>query len=281
VALGPRFGIDLTSVPGVPGMDSLKSMLDTRKEGKLLLVGDEKNVIVEVDGQEVARTLPATLTGLPPGRTVKVSVASTKGMFRTEVTLAEGESRKLQVNFVGREMASTPSNQPRPETNAPSVPKVTMRLSIVGRDRVPVSPNGLTITLNNQTVPAEAPVASVPLDSPLYLVIDNPRYRRFEREFRVSKSDVPTGRDYMMQVELEPIRFGKVTIRTYPSAAFATIKGEGRVWEKETPLEDLDLPVGRYEIRLRSLVYDEKTIRDVRIEEGKLTKIVEQLEIKN
>ncbi len=272
--VGPKFGIDMTSMPG---FSSIKSMFESRKEAKLTLVGDEKNVVVELDGQEMARTLPATLTNLPPNKTLRVSVASTKGSFKTEVTLTEGESRKVQVNFVDRNVASAPLPT---APNAPTIPKVTMRLSIVGKDRVPVSPTGLSILVNNQPVPAENPVVNVPLDSPLILIIDNPRYRRFEREFRVSRSEV-NGKEYSMQIELEPIKFGKLTIRTYPSAAFATIRGEGRTWEKETPLEDMDIPIGRYEVRLRSLVYDEKTIRDVRVEEGRLTKVVEQLEIKN
>jgi serine/threonine protein kinase len=272
-ALGPKFGIDMTSMPGI---STLKEMVSSRKEAKLILQGDEKNVIVEVDGQEVARSLPATVHSLPAGRTVQVVVSSTKGLFKTEVTLEEGESKKVAVNFVGRDVAS----QAPIRAVAPEIPKVTLRLSVVGRDRVPVSPNGLSIYVNNQPIPAEQPIVNVPLDSPLLLVIDNPRYRRFEREFKVSRSEV-SGKEHMMTVELEPIKFGKLTIRTYPSAAFATIKGEGRVWEKETPLEEMDLPVGTYEVRLRSLVYDEKMIRNVKVEDRRLTKVVEQLEIKN
>src|SRR5690606_6543901 len=110
--------------------------------------------------------------------------------------------RKLQVNFMGRDVASSNPTSAPLAANAPVVPKVTMRLSIVGRDRVPVSPTGLQILLNNQPVPADSPVVSVPLESPLHLIVDNPRYRRFEREFKVSKSDVGNGREFMMQVEL-------------------------------------------------------------------------------
>jgi hypothetical protein len=87
-------------------------------------------------------------------------------------------------------------------------------------------------------------------------------------------------REWLMDVQLEPSRFGFLTIHTTPSAN-ATIMFDGIPWTKKTPIEDEKIPVGEYSIKLSNEVLGmEKTIK-VSIQEGKAVNIDERLEIKN
>ena len=83
-------------------------------------------------------------------------------------------------------------------------------------------------------------------------------------------------------IALRVVELCGLTIRTEPSAATAVIiEPNGRRWERETPFEGVEIPVGVYEIRLKSMVYDEKVLKNVKVEEGQSTKIIERLEINN
>ncbi len=87
-------------------------------------------------------------------------------------------------------------------------------------------------------------------------------------------------KEWLMDISLDPLRFGYLTIRTTPSAD-ASIMIEGSKWKKKTPIENEKLPIGSYSIQLSNEVLGmEKTV-SVSIVEGKAITIDERLEIKN
>jgi hypothetical protein len=84
----------------------------------------------------------------------------------------------------------------------------------------------------------------------------------------------------LMDVSLEPMQFGMLSLATTPSAE-ATIYMDGKPWVQKTPIENEKIPVGTYNVRLRNdLLGMEKTIT-ISIQEGKITRRDEHLEIKD
>ena len=86
-------------------------------------------------------------------------------------------------------------------------------------------------------------------------------------------------REWLMDIQLEPEKFGFLTLHTTPSSDAAIPLDGGVPWKRKTPLENEKLPVGSYTIRLTNEVLGmEKTV-NVTIEEGKAVTIDEKLEI--
>ena len=145
-----------------------------------------------------------------------------------------------------------------------------------------ITPGGAggTLTVNGKNVDLSNPVIPVHPDEPLELVVERPGFRVFNREFVLDSRQLGTLTEWLMDVPLEPVRFGYVTIRTTPSAE-ATIMMDGKPWVKKTPIENEKLPVGFYTIKLSNDVLGmEKTV-NISVQEGKAVTVDTRLEIGN
>jgi serine/threonine protein kinase len=140
--------------------------------------------------------------------------------------------------------------------------------------------HGATVKVNQKVVTSDQPTLQLPMDSPLELTAEREGYRSLRREFVIDSRQVGDSNEMSMEVALEPLRFGFLTLRTVPSAdAFFSI--DGREITKRTPLENEKFPVGTYEVRLvNELLGMEKRIT-LQIQEGKVATLPdERLELK-
>lgn len=268
VVLGPEVGIEIPIVS-----DAVNEWLGGG-QAKLVLEGDAKGVQVYVNGQNVASTLPTTISGMPVGTALQVSVTGQQGVFAKEITLRKGEKKKIPVVLTPLDSGyNTATTSPAPASDG-SVKTIQLRLNI--------SPGGVgaTISVNGKLLDPLNPVTTVALDAPLELVAERPGFRTFRREFVLDSRQTGGLNEWLMDVPLEPVRFGLVTIRTTPSAD-AIILIDGRPWIKKTPMEGERIPVGTYNIRLVNEVLGmEKTVT-IQVQEGKSITLDERLEIKN
>lgn len=157
----------------------------------------------------------------------------------------------------------------------PVLPKMfPLRLNLIPPGGKPV------IAVGGKPIDSQNPVLTVTLDSPLELVVKRDGFRDLRREFFVESAQVSGLTEYVMDVQMEPVRFGFLSIHTTPSAD-AIILFEGKPWVKRTPFEREKVPVGTYTIKLvNELLGMEKTIVTT-VGEGKVIPIDERLEIKN
>ena len=137
-----------------------------------------------------------------------------------------------------------------------------------------------TITINGSPIDSEKLSATVPLNTPLELSIERPGFKSFRREFFIDSQQVVGLKSWSMEVHLELLNFGFLTIHTTPSAE-AIFTVDGATISKKTPLEDEKLPVGKYSIRLFNEVLGMEKYVSVSIEEGKSVIIDESLDLKN
>lgn len=140
--------------------------------------------------------------------------------------------------------------------------------------------DGVKILLNNKPLNPMDPSARVSLDAPLELSIQQAGFKPVTREFVLDSKQMNGLKEWAMDVTLEPLHFGFLTIRTIPSAD-ATAKIGNIIWKRKTPIQHEKMPNGTYTIELKNSVLGMEKLVTVTIEEGKSTNIDERLEIKN
>ncbi|HTL11432.1 MAG TPA: hypothetical protein VL588_03025, partial [Bdellovibrionota bacterium] len=180
------------------------------------------------------------------------------------------------------------NTQGRPQNGgnaAPAANTVLLRLNL--------SPGGMAdmqITVNGQAVDPANPSIRVPLDQPLELAAEHAGFRPLHREFVLDAHTVNGAQDWEMDVPLEPVRFGYLTIHTTPSAN-AVVRGlddqsrglasDRAPWVLKTPIEKEKFPVGVYSVLLENTVLGMEKSVTVNVEEGKAVTLSERLEIKH
>ncbi len=262
---GPEFGVR------VPFFSSFLGGWIGGSEARLVLMGSAKGVTVAVNGQTVASALPATLHGIPVGSLVRITVTGPSGHFQQDITLKKGEQKQISV-ILATSTGLTSGGSWR-KTALPDK-SIYLRLNI--------SPGGGSpaILVSGRAVDINNPVTIVPLDSPLELSIERTGYKPFKRDFVIDSRQVSGHNEWPAEIQLEPARFGFLTIHTTPSAD-ATILIDGSPWKKKTPIENEKLPAGNYSIRLINDVLGMEKIVSITIQEGKSVNVEERLEIKN
>jgi serine/threonine protein kinase len=256
--LGPQFGIRIPVIS--PMFDKFLPSSETR----LVLDGNESGVLVTIDGQKISSSLPATVKGIAPDVPHKIWVnAGSNGSFEQEVTVGRGERRvvKVVLEQTDRVIGSAPKS-------------ILLRLNLnPGGGGAKIMIDGKPLDLSNASV-------NIELDKSHELRIERPGYRTYQKDFTLSSAQYSGLKDYVMQVDMDPDRFGYLTIRTTPSAD-ATIMLDGKPWIRKTPIENEKLPVGTYNIRLSNEVLGmEKTIT-VSIQDGKAISVDERLQIRD
>lgn len=193
----------------------------------------------------------------------------------------------LQAYFGGTEV-ETPGEVPPAQSQQPVVSNVAM--PVIGDASKPmivltfdVKPNfgGSQITLNGKPLNGSNPRAKVALDEPLELVVRGEQFNTFRREFVLDSRENTGKSETTMDVPLEPLQFGYITIYTTPSAQAKiqnrTLASQNQQWIRPTPLEQEKLPVGTYVITLENTVLGlEKTVT-IQVEPGRTTKVNETL----
>lgn len=275
---GPDFGLTIPYLSEMVGASS--------PEAKLFLDGPARGANVQINGQTVAQALPASVKGIPVGTPVRVTVTGADGAsFSQDVTLRKGEQRHLAVQLENRGLASPEGGglaQGQAPGAAPGARTILLRLN--------VTPCGgpASIAINGRAVTGDTPSMDVPLDSPLELTGERMGFKPFKREFVLDSRQVGGLKEWLMDVPLEPLRYGFLTIRSSPSADAhieggsirSPASGESKACVKKTPLESEKFPVGTYEIRLVNDVLGMEKKVTVTIQEGRQVNIDERLQIK-
>lgn len=301
---GPGMGIEIPLLSGLVGN------LVGSTNAQLIIDGKQKNATVSVNGQVMAQSLPATLSGIPVGTPFQLLVvgASGSGTYQQEIILKKGEQKTLSIvlNPESPIAGTSPVSSPKVFTDpgsispvgapsstatsaiknaAPSpnswtesiVPGKSILLSLV----VQPTSSEATLMLNGKLLDPTQPSTVVPFDSTLELSIDLAGFKPFRRQFVLSASQSGNQKQYPMEIQLEPSQFGYLTIHTTPSADALLTLGNGSYWKKKTPIENEKLLIGNYTVKLTNDVLGmEKTI-NLSIQESKALSLDERLEIKN
>ena len=258
---GPEFGVK------IPFLSDMLSEVFSSDEARIILQGDQKGVTVAINGQTVANSLPATLRGLKVGTPYRVTVTGAAGSFQEELSLKKGEQKSIAVQLTGGTAAAV-------NELAASDKGILLRINVT-----PAGGN-LKISINGNSLDVSNPNIRVPLDSPLELSIDRLGFKPLRREFVLESRQVGALKEYPIEIQLEPIHFGYLTIHTTPSAD-VTIMVDGSPWKHKTPIENEKFPIGTYTIQLSNEVLGMEKNVTATVEEGKLVTIDTRLEIKN
>ncbi|MCM2277801.1 MAG: serine/threonine protein kinase [Oligoflexia bacterium] len=255
-------------------------------ESALTLEGNESNVTVSVDGKVVGWSLPLSLSSLPSDRPFRLSVVGAHGSFEQELVVKKGERKSIEVRLTGRAIAN--DARPEPSANFPSVRQEQAVQSVQAANgektvllRLEISPPGRpAILINGKRLDPDFPVLQVPLDTPLELTAERGGYKAIRREFVLEESKYAGQREVRMELAMELVEFGFLTLRSTPSAD-ASLMLDGHPWVRRTPIQNEKLPVGSYTVKLTNEVLGmEKTLL-VNIQDGKVVEMDVRLEIRN
>lgn len=154
---------------------------------------------------------------------------------------------------------STALLPPAPGNPKPQVAKGKILLKF----RSEFTLQGTRISVNGQPVSSESHAIEVALDAPLEISVESPSYKPFNRTTSLSAKDYNGLRETEMELPLEPVAYGYLTITTTPSAQVTirpvdprtrTPASEGRAWVMNTPIEGRKFPAGLYEMTFENKV---------------------------
>ena len=257
----------------IPVVTDLIEQVSGTDAANLVLEGDNKSVTVTVNNQAMAHALPASLKRLPAGKPLKIAVRGPAGNFEQELTLKKGESRVLNVSLNGA--TATVSTLTPAAERLPAGKGVMLHLNIApGGGNPLISINGRALDPNN-------PVSQQPLDTALELVVERRNFKTLRREFVLESSQIGDQKDWLMDVQLEPTRYGMLSIHTTPPVVTAIISMDGKPWVLKTPIDNVKVPVDTYTIRLVHEVLGMEKSIVVNVEDQKVVERDVQLEVKN
>ena len=147
--------------------------------------------------------------------------------------------------------------------------------------RVRLFPDGniskTRVTINSQIFDLEKGILDVPVGEPLEIIVDRPGFITYRKEFTLREDEVASSKEWSLDVKLEPMVYGTLSISTRPSVADVRIVNldqgtRGLAQEPvilKTPVYQEKLPAGHYNITVRNdLLSVEKTFQ-VEVQEGK------------
>jgi len=145
-----------------------------------------------------------------------------------------------------------------------------------------LSPAGgnLVVNLNGHSIDPHNPALSVAEDVPLELTVERAGYRSFRREFVIDSTQADSLSEWAVDVALEPLNFGYLTIHTTPSADVSLVI-DGTPWVKHTPIEKEKLPVGIYLVKMKNEIVGLEKDMKIQIKDGGLVNIDTRLEMRN
>ena len=178
-----------------------------------------------------------------------------------------------------------PTEKPK-ATAAPVKPvtgKITLKLNITP------SADGAKITLNEKPVDPANPVVQVRPDQPLEIYVEKKNFRPLRREFVVRSDELGELREWLIEVPLEPLHYGQVTIKSVPSSdasvypidsSTRSVASDRKPWAVlKTPIEMYKFPIGQYEVRLENKVLGMSKTVTVDIQENRIVTVDERLDV--
>ncbi len=132
------------------------------------------------------------------------------------------------------------------------------------------------VTVNAAPFDLNKGVNNVPLDDLLELVVDRPGFVTYRKEFTIKSSDIEGGKDFSLEVKLEPMIYGTFTLSTQPETADVTIinldQGTSGNTQKpvtlKTPVYQEKLPVGHYKVVIKNEALNVEKVFQIEIKEG-------------
>ncbi|NDG83789.1 MAG: serine/threonine protein kinase [Proteobacteria bacterium] len=149
-----------------------------------------------------------------------------------------------------------------------------------GKLKIRIFPDGnfssIRAVLNSN--PVDISQGSVPavVGEPLELVIERPGFVTYRKEFTIKETDLNDQKEYSMEVKLEPMVYGTLTLSTVPELADVTIinldQGSSGNSQKsvvlKTPVYQEKLPVGHYKVMIRNDLLGVEKSFQIEIKEG-------------
>jgi len=145
------------------------------------------------------------------------------------------------------------------------------------------------VTLNSQKLSIENGSVDAPVGEPLTLVVERPGFIPFRKEFTIQEKDLGAMNDYAVDVSLEQMAYGLVSISTRPAVADVTIVNidrqpaeNSKPYEFKTPIHQEKLPAGNYRVTIKNEFLGVEKVMNLEVKEGKEIVLTDvKLEIKN
>jgi len=181
------------------------------------------------------------------------------------------------------------------ERNVAQVPAQSQPVGVSGKSgqlKIRMFPDGdyakTRVLINSQAYDLEKGVGEIPVGEPLSMVVERQGFVTYRKEFTVQEGELNAQREASLDVKLEPMVYGLLSLSTRPSMADVTIvnldhssseKAKPIVFK--TPINQEKLQAGNYRIMIQNeLLGVEKSI-NVTIKEGSEMVMTDiQLELK-
>ena len=144
------------------------------------------------------------------------------------------------------------------------------------------------VTVNAQPYDLEKGIAEIPVGEPLSLVVERPGFVPFRKEFTIQATDLNEAKESALDVKLEPMVYGILSISSRPSIADVTIVNIDRQPAEtarpqifKTPINQEKLQAGNYRITMKNELLGVEKTMTVEIKEGREAVLTDvQLETK-
>jgi serine/threonine protein kinase len=162
-----------------------------------------------------------------------------------------------------------------------------------GKLKLNVLPEGdfsnTTVSVNGQEYGLENGEIEVPVGEPLVLEVVRSGSVPYRKEFTVQEADLGATREMKMDVTLEAMSYGLITISTRPSVADVIIvdldqqaSGSSKPMEFKAPLSQEKIPAGNYRVTVKNELLGVEKVMNVVIQDGKEVVLTDiKLEVKN
>lgn len=145
------------------------------------------------------------------------------------------------------------------------------------------------VTINSQQFSLEKGSAEIPVGEPLSLVVERPGFVTYRKEFTVQETELNEAKESAVEVKLEPMVYGILSISSRPSVADVTIVNIDRQPAEtstpivfKTPINQEKLQAGNYRITVKNDLLGVEKVMTVEVKEGKETVLTDvQLEMKH
>ena len=132
------------------------------------------------------------------------------------------------------------------------------------------------VTINSAPYDLNSGEGKIPVGDLVELVVERPGFVTFRKEFSVKAADLVNGKDYTLDIKLEPTVYGTFTLSTQPEVADVTIisldQGNNGTSQKPvvltTPLYQEKLPIGHYKVMVKNKTLNVEKTFQIEIKDG-------------
>ncbi len=175
--------------------------------------------------------------------------------------------KQSHLNNEERTLASRAESAPPQNTNLANV-------------KIRLFPDGnlshTRLTLNSAPFDFNKGSMPISIGELVTLVVDRPGFVTFRKEFTVKEAELGENKEYFLDVKLEPMVYGTLTLSTQPEVADVTIisldQGTSGNTQKpvvlKTPIYQEKLPVGHYKVIVKNELLNVEKVFQVEVKEG-------------